>query len=230
MMNRNVSVIIAVYNGEKEIIQTLRHLKFNWIKEIIIVNDASNDNTEEELIKFRLQNNENLIKIYNLEKNQGKGDAIEYGVEKSTGEIILLLDSDLKESVVECDKLVKSLIKEKKEIVIAIIPIRAGGFGIVRKSAEIILYLFTKKKMKAPLSGQRAIKKEIANKMRPFSKGFGLELGMDIYILNNNISFVEVECDFNHNLTKKNLNGFLHRGKQLVDIFNVLLKELLGVA
>ncbi len=229
-MNKIVSVIIAVYNGEKEIIQTLNHLKFNWIKEIIIVNDASNDNTKEELKKFTFQNNENLIKVYNLEKNQGKGSAIEFGVEKSSGEIILLLDADLKESVVECEKLVRVLIKGKNEVAIAIIPIRAGGFGVVRKTAEIILYLFTKKKMEAPLSGQRAIKKEIANKMRPFSKGFGLELGMDIYILNNNISYVEIECDFNHNLTRKNLKGFLHRGKQLIDIFNVFLKELLGVA
>ena len=230
MMNKIVSVVIAVYNGEKEIVKTLHHLKFNWIKEIIIVNDSSKDGTKEELKKFRFQNSENLIDVYNLEKNQGKGSAIELGVEKSTGEIILLLDADLKESVVECDKLVKSLIKEKREVAIAIIPIKAGGFGIVRKTAEIILYLFTKKKMRAPLSGQRAIKRKIANKMRPFSKGFGLELGMDIYILNNNISYVEIECDFDHNLTRKNLSGFLHRGKQLIDIFNVFLKELLGVA
>ncbi|MGM0409774.1 MAG: glycosyltransferase family 2 protein [Bacillota bacterium] len=223
-MSKKASILIPVYNEEDSVIRTLKSLNFSWIKEIIIINDASTDNTEK-IIKEYINTCNKLITLYNFKRNKGKGQAIEYAFKKSIGEIIITVDADLKESVAEADKLYKHLLKNDKEMVIAIIEIKEGGFGLLHKTTDSLLYFLTKKSMRAPLSGQRVFTRELANKILPFSGGYGLELGMDIYLLRNNINFSEIECDFNHRLSKKNLSGFLHRGQEFIDIIKVFIKK-----
>ncbi len=89
-MFNKISIIVPVYNEEKyieEVVNKLISLKL--IKEIIVINDGSTDNTLKILKKYK-----NIILINN-NKNRGKGYAIKMGVEKSTGDIVLIQDADL---------------------------------------------------------------------------------------------------------------------------------------
>ena len=211
MKEKKVSIIIPAYNEEKNITSTLSHLNLKWVKEIIVVDDGSDDKT------YDLAKNFN-ISLYRFSKNKGKGEAVTFAVKKAEGDIILLIDADLGNSVREAEKLVKPIINDEVQITIAEIPIRGGGIGLVRKVAELILYFLTKRKMKAPLSGQRAFRRNTINELMPFSVGFGLELGMDIDIIINNFTYKEILCNFQHDVTGQSITGYYHRFKQLCDI------------
>ena len=94
-MNKKLSIIIAVFNEEKTIIEILKKIKetkknkFEY--EIIVVNDGSTDNTYQLLIQ-----NKNLYsKIINFKKNSGKGFAIKEGLKISSGKYIIFQDADL---------------------------------------------------------------------------------------------------------------------------------------
>jgi cellulose synthase/poly-beta-1,6-N-acetylglucosamine synthase-like glycosyltransferase/peptidoglycan/xylan/chitin deacetylase (PgdA/CDA1 family)/spore germination protein YaaH len=88
-----VSVVIAAYNEEKVIVQTLSSIlssdypNFN----IIVVDDGSKDGTYEILLKFF--GNNPWVKIFS-KKNGGKADALNFGIERTNSEIIVTLDAD----------------------------------------------------------------------------------------------------------------------------------------
>jgi len=214
-----VSVIIPVYNESEYIDDILKNLNFEWIKEIIVINDGSKDDSLNKLKKY------NNIIIVNHPVRLGKARALETGLKYAKGDILLLLDADLGKSVQEAEKLVNPLINQKTNMTIAIIPFYGGGFGLLRYFAKKVLKFKTGNYLKAPLSGQRAISKEILNYILPFSDGFGLELGIDIDIYKNNINYKEIECQFKHRVTGRNFSGFIHRGRQFKDILKVLIKK-----
>ena len=105
----SVSIIIPVYNEEKTIIKQLGlinqkkvQLK-DYVFEVIIVDDNSNDKTEI-LLK---ENKELYDKYYRNEKNFGKGYSVNVGINNSTNDIILIQDADLEYLPENYDNLLK---------------------------------------------------------------------------------------------------------------------------
>ena len=94
MEDKKVSVIIPTYNREKTISRCIDSVLKQTYKniEIVIIDDCSNDNTEQ--IILNLSNNNDKIKYYKLPNNKGACYARNYGIRKSTGDYIALLDSD----------------------------------------------------------------------------------------------------------------------------------------
>lgn len=94
-MNKLVSVIIPCYNSSGTIIETLKSVISQTYKniEIIIVNDGSNDNSEQVVLEFINSNDLQNIKLIN-QINSGPSKARNKGVSFSSGEYILFLDSD----------------------------------------------------------------------------------------------------------------------------------------
>lgn len=90
-----VSIIIPVKNEEKVIYESVKaasNSKYpKELLEIIVVNDGSTDNTREELRKAERDLG---VKVLHFEKNMGKRKAVAAGFEKSTGEIVVVMDSD----------------------------------------------------------------------------------------------------------------------------------------
>lgn len=95
-----LSVIIPAFNEEATILQILdrvRHAEYgeNIELEIVVVNDASTDRTEELLLKY-IQENTNVNIIFNShDKNQGKGAALHTGIDSATGDYIIIQDADM---------------------------------------------------------------------------------------------------------------------------------------
>lgn len=88
-----LSVIIPCYNEAEHVEQVLNAVKAVDIpKEIIVVDDGSTDETVD--IIRRYDTNGELI-LHVLPKNSGKGAAIRAGLEKVTGDIIIIQDADL---------------------------------------------------------------------------------------------------------------------------------------
>jgi len=88
-----ISVIVPVYNVEKyleECLDSIQNQTYSDI-EVILVNDGSTDKSKEICGKYCKQ--DNRFQLLNQE-NQGLSAARNKGVEISTGEYIVFVDSD----------------------------------------------------------------------------------------------------------------------------------------
>lgn len=92
-----ISVVIPMYNSNKSIINAVKSVinqtAFDYVKEIIIVDDGSTDNSNQIVQDFINKNPKSRIKLYN-KQNGGVSSARNYGIKKSSEKWIALLDSD----------------------------------------------------------------------------------------------------------------------------------------
>lgn len=101
-MNKiELSIVVPCYNEEKNISEFFKVLvrELSLIKdkyELIFVNDGSNDQTYNEMIKLRKNNK--FINIINFSKNFGKESAMLAGLKKSIGKYTVIIDSDLQQN------------------------------------------------------------------------------------------------------------------------------------
>lgn len=222
-MNEYITVLIPVYNEGDKIGHTLDALSSSkYVNQIVVVDDGSTDNTREVLNNYP-------VKVYLLDKNQGKGNAMNYGIEKviDNSKIVCFLDGDIGESSIEIDKLIKPIIEEDIDCTIAKFSKakRKGGVGLVKKLAKRGVRYFTGIEIDSSLSGQRCFKKQVLKSLGKMESGYGVEVGMTIDILNKGYSIKEVPVNMTHRETGRDLKGFIHRGRQFVHILSALLKK-----
>lgn len=109
----NLSIIIPLYNEEHLVITLLEELyklqypEFVKSVEIIIVDDASSDNSYQSVKQFI--ENKQTISLFQHEKNKGKGAAVKTGVKKSTGNYILIQDADMELSPTDIPSLLQAM-------------------------------------------------------------------------------------------------------------------------
>jgi len=92
MKNPRVSVIIPTYNRDKLILKALESIFNQTFQdfEILIVDDASTDNTEQVIKDL----NHPQVRYFKLEKNSGQCIARNFGITHVKGEFVAFLDSD----------------------------------------------------------------------------------------------------------------------------------------
>lgn len=105
-----LSVITPIYNeaeGISMLFGKLRQALSSYTYEIIAVNDGSRDNSWEELKKEAAHDKN--TKIINLKRNYGQTAAMNAGIQHSTGDIIILIDSDLENNPDDIPLLLKKM-------------------------------------------------------------------------------------------------------------------------
>lgn len=95
MTDKEISCVIPCYNCEKYVSKTIESLINQTIRpiEIILINDASTDNTLE-ILRETEKEYRDLIKVIDLAENKGASYARNFGVHNSRGDYILFMDSD----------------------------------------------------------------------------------------------------------------------------------------
>jgi dolichol-phosphate mannosyltransferase len=110
-----LSIIIPVYNEQttvEKLISLVKNVDIGEIKkEIIVVDDCSNDGTREILKEIK------GIVLLLKKENGGKGSALKVGIAKSTGDIIIVQDADLEYSPNEYSSLLNPIVNKKTKIV-----------------------------------------------------------------------------------------------------------------
>jgi len=93
-MNPKISVIISAYNASGHLAQSVESILNQSFKdlELIIIDDASTDNTLDLIKKYALED-ERIIYISN-EKNLGPGKSRNKGIKAAKGEYIAIQDAD----------------------------------------------------------------------------------------------------------------------------------------
>lgn len=225
-MNPYVSIIIPAYNEENKIKDTLESIRnIEAINDIIVVDDGSKDRTTEIAKSVK----SDKIKVYKLDKNKGKGFALNYGLDiaMKNANIIGFLDGDLGSSSSEVSKLITPVINDEADVVIAKFPPakKKGGLGFVKGLAKDSVLEMTGVELDATLSGQRIFKKEVLEKFDEIPFGYGVEVGMTIDILKHGYKVKEVLVNMTHSETGRDIKGFVHRGKQYYHIKKVLRQK-----
>ncbi|MEE6452354.1 poly-beta-1,6-N-acetyl-D-glucosamine synthase [Gottfriedia acidiceleris] len=89
-----ISILIPCYNEEETIEETIRYLvELDYpLKEIIAVNDGSNDSTFK--ILEQMANKHSMVKAIDCRENRGKANALHIACHASKGEFLVCIDSD----------------------------------------------------------------------------------------------------------------------------------------
>ena len=113
-----ISVIIPCYNEEKtiqKIIKLVQNALCDSEFEIIIVDDASSDNTSQIVLDISL--NEETIKVVSHKLNLGKGATLRSGINASSGDLVIIQDADLEYDPSEFEKLINPTREGKADVV-----------------------------------------------------------------------------------------------------------------
>lgn len=169
--NLTVSVIIPAYNEEKTVANVVKVVKsLNYIKEVIVVDDGSIDQTA----KLAMEAGATVI---NHLKNRGKGAAIKTGFNNSKGDIVVFLDADLHNLTrSQVDNIIKPIMSGEADITKTKFKREAGR--VTELTAKPLLnFFFPEIKFDQPLSGQFAAKRSFLNKIK-LEDDYGVDVGI----------------------------------------------------
>jgi hypothetical protein len=134
---------------------------------------------------------------------RGKGEALSAGERAASPGSLLLCDADLNGSLAP-------LARGGADVLVASFTRRSGV-------ARELIRLRTGFVAREPLSGQRLLSARARAAAFPLAAGFGCELRMTIDVLRAGLDVEEVDVDLEHRETGRDLAGFAHRGRQLLD-------------
>ncbi len=196
-------------------------LALEVVDRVLVIDDGSTDATTDAARSAGAE-------VLRLERNVGKGGAIAAGVAHTPeADIYLLIDADLSATAAAADLLCAPVLADEADLVIGVLPSAGGkgGFGTVRTLAANGVRRACGLELRAPLSGQRAVRGELLRSLPPTSR-FGLEVAMSIDAQRAGARVLEVDVPMDHRHTGRKLSGFAHRGRQGWDIVRALVPRV----
>lgn len=196
-----ITVIIPVFNEKNTIQEILKRVeKIGLANEIIIVDDGSTDGTREILQEY---NNTNPYKIILHEYNQGKGAAVNTGIQAANGDVIIIQDADLEYDPREYPNLLKPIEEGIADVVYGSRFLGAARRPILfwNMVANKILTLVTNILYNNILTdmetGYKVFKREVVKDMTLHAKRFDFEPEFTAKVLKKKVRIFEVPISFN---------------------------------
>lgn len=148
-INESVSILVPVYNIEKNIERNINILiekisPFMTNFEIIISDDGSDDNSKKAIEKICAEN-KNIIGVYSKE-NHGKGNALKRACEIANGKYIIFCDGDMEIDPSQLENFFEIMNKENADIVIGSKRHKNSvvNYSNTRKIISFVYFMFVK--------------------------------------------------------------------------------------
>lgn len=213
----SLAVVVAARNEADRIAATLAALREALPGAALwVADDASDDGTAEAAMAAGAQ-------VVSRGRPHGKGANVGAAAEAALSvepapRFVLLCDGDLGDSAARLAPLVEAVERGECDLAVAAFSRRVGGgFGLALGFARRAIRRLCGFEAAAPISGQRAMRVEVLRAVLPFARGYGMEIGMTVDAVRAGYEVREYELDLAHRATGRNLAGFLHRGRQLLD-------------
>jgi glycosyltransferase involved in cell wall biosynthesis len=190
-----------------------------------VADDASEDGTAEAAMLAGAE-------VVRRGRSHGKGGNVGAAAEAALSvepppRLILLCDGDLGGSAARLAPLVEAVKGGECDLAVAAFGRRVGGgFGVALGFAGWAIRRLCGLRTEAPISGQRALSAEVLRAVLPFAHGYGMEIGMTVDAVRAGYRVREYELELEHRATGRDLRGFLHRGRQLLDFTRAFVVRL----
>jgi len=201
-MNRLLSVVIPVFNEGATIGKVIRTVANQpHVGEIIIIDDASTDETQKQLTS--LATLPTPLKIFRHTINQGKGAALRTGITVATLPYVIIQDADLEYDPREYPKILEPLIEDRADVVY--------GSRFLGGSAHRVLYFWhrvgngvltllsnmcTNLNLTDMETGFKAFRREIIQKIEIQENRFGFEPEITAKLARQGARFYEVGISY----------------------------------
>jgi Glycosyl transferase family 2 len=205
LAERPVAVLVAARDEAGRIGGTVTALLAAFPEaQVIVADDGSRDATAAEAEAAGAR----VLRL----PHRGKGQALTLAEREAPPGAVLLCDADL-------TGVLAPLVAAEADLAVAVFAERqGGGFGIAKTAARGLIRRFAGLETREPLSGQRALSAGARAAVFPVAAGFGCEVRATIDAARAGLRVAEVELPLRHRATGRDAAGFLHRGRQLVDL------------
>lgn len=198
------AILVAARDEEAAIATTVQALRdaFPGVP-VIVADDGSRDGTADTAAAAGAE----VLRL----PPRGKGQALTLAERAAPPGRVLLVDADVAGDVVP-------LAATEADLGVADFAERqGGGFGIAKETARALIRLRSGYRAREPLSGQRVLSQAARDASFPVAAGFGCEIRMTIDVVRASLDVVEPTLPLRHRATGRDVHGFSHRGRQLLD-------------
>lgn len=174
-----LSVVIPVFNEQPTIREIVRRVQAVPIpKEIIIVDDGSNDGTRETLEGLQAERD---IKVLFHDRNLGKGAALRTGFRHVTGDVVVTQDADLEYDPAEYARLIGPIVEGRADAVFgsrflgSSVRIHLFWHRLANGILTLLSNVFTNLNLTDMETGAKAFRREAIQDIEIRERRFGVE-------------------------------------------------------
>ena len=205
-----MTVLVAARDEEELIGETVAALRDAFPgADIVVADDGSRDATAARAAQAG-------ARVHSFAR-RGKGQALTLAERQCADGALLLCDADLRGDLRPLVDRVRAPGGSDLAVAAFARPV-GGGLGIAKSVARRLIELRGGRRMREPLSGQRALTARAREVLFPVAAGFGVETRMMIDALRGGLAVEEVALDLEHRPTGRDARGFAHRGRQLLEL------------
>lgn len=204
-----LSVVVPVFNEAETVEELLRRVQsVRFPKEIVVVDDGSTDGTREILSRLNDGMRQGAasgddLKIVFQPYNRGKGAAVRAGLERVTGDVVIIQDADLEYDPEDYVKLLDPILTNKADVVYGT---RFAGGGPHRvlffwhSLGNHLLTLISNALTNLNLSdmevGYKVFRSEVLKRIKLKSDGFGFEPEITMKVARQGCRIYEVPISY----------------------------------
>ncbi len=200
---RVLSIVIPAYNEERFIATLLQQIRdldltpFGFSKEIIVVDDCSNDRTAD------IVEGTPDVRLIRQRPNGGKGRAVRAGIAAATGELLIIQDADLEYDPRDYVPMLKALLDGRGDVVYGSRYLGRGRHDnqslaayLGGRSLSLIAWAFTGASLTDTVTAYKLFRREDIAALTLETSGFELDHELTSRMLARGKRIVEVPISY----------------------------------
>ena len=204
-----LSVLVPVYNEERTLQEVVRRVcDFQIPKEIILVDDGSEDQSRKILTRLQEENDRakdplNQIKVFFQPVNQGKGAALKVAFSHVTGDVIIIQDADLEYDPKDYPSLLQPIQAGLADVVYGTRFYGGGAHRVLffwhymgNLALTLIANMLTNLNLSDMEVGYKVFRAEVLKGIELKSKRFGFEPEITVKLAKKGCRFYEVPISY----------------------------------